>query len=181
MRISKLLLIGMCCLLIPPAVWGQAANGQTRSGILGYLNPQTHTFHALRQVEAAEPPALTTFTGTVTLTITITLKSAGITNIDCVGLVGVSDGSGASARSFSEFGFVAATGTGSTRTCKVSIPYSWGLATQSTDTMTTSYEVSNNPFLTSTPPDRTSILTPVDTRKVPANGANTALTANVTL
>lgn len=126
MRISKVFLISMCCLLAPSAVWGQATSGQAKPGILGYLNPQTHTFHALAQpvVDTVEPPALTTFTGTVTVTITITLKSSGITNVNCVSLVSVQDGTFPSTRSFSEADIVAATGSGSTRTCTVSVPYS---------------------------------------------------------
>jgi len=58
------------------------------------------------------------------------------------------------------------------------IPYAWGLATQSSD----SYEhLLRGTAGTTGLPQRTSSLSPLDTRKVPANGAITALTANVTL
>ena len=184
MTISKLLLISICCLLVPLALWGQAANGQARRGIVGRFDPQTRTFHPLPQAgeATAEPPTSTTFTGTVTVTITITLKSTGLTNINCAGIVQTEDGASlGTPRSFGEIGLVAATGTGSTRSCTVSIPYSWSLATQASDTMQTSYEVGNNLLLLGTPPNRNSFLIPLDTRKVPASGATTALTASVTL
>ncbi len=188
MKISKLWLICITCFLTALAANGQSGSAQTssdqsESGILGYMNPRTRAFHPLPQAadNAIEPPALTTFTGTVKLTITITVKSAGITNLNCVLAVGADDGPLGSTRSFSEFDLVAATGTGTTRTCTLSVPYSWGLATQSSDTMNTDYEVGNNVLLTTKPPTRTSLLIPVDKRKVPANGTITTLTASATI
>jgi Beta-propeller repeat len=83
-----------------------------------------------------------------------------------------------SARIFEESSVVAATGTGGKRTCKVTIPYSWSLATQSSDTMTTDYSVIGTG---TAPRNRTSSLFPLDTRKVPANGATTSLSAAVTM
>jgi hypothetical protein len=130
--------------------------------------------------ESPDAPAATTFTGTVTLTITITLKTTGLTNITCSEDISVLDAITTGARIFGETNTVAATGTGTTRTCKLSIPYSWGLTTQSSDNMTTTYAVFGTTGTTGVP-QRTSTLSPVDTRKVPANGATTALTAAVTL
>jgi hypothetical protein len=51
MRITKLLLICMCCLIVSPAVWGQTANSSAKPGILGYLDPNTGAF---RPVPAAD-------------------------------------------------------------------------------------------------------------------------------
>jgi len=189
MKISKLWLICISCFLIVLAANGQSGSAQTRpdqtgSGILGYLNPHTRSFHPLPQAtdSAIEPPALTTFTGTVKVTITITVKSTGITNLKCFAVVSAGDGGSlGSSRSLSELDFVAATGTGTTRTCTLSVPYSWGLATQPSDTMDTSYEVGNTLVLTPTLPARTSAMIPLDSRKVPANGTVTTLTANVTI
>lgn len=182
MKISMLWLICASCFLTALAANGQSGSAQTPSGIPGYLNPRTRSFRPLPQAvdNAVEPPA-TTFTGTVNLTITITVKSAGITNINCAAIVNAEDNPLLGLRSFSELDFVAATGTGTTRTCTLSVPYSWGLATQSTDTMRTSYEVGNNLLLTTAPPDRNSILIPLDSRTIPANGTVTTLTANVTI
>jgi len=183
MRITKLLLICVCCCIAAPAVWGQAANSQARQGILGYLDPHTGAFRPIAPPaeDTAELPALTTFTGTVTVTITVTIKSTGITNVICSAGLSVEDALTTSPRLFDEGNEVAATGTGSTRTCKLSIPYSWGLTTQSTDSMNTTYSVTGSASSTGALPIRTSGLSPLDTRKVPANGATTALTANVTI
>jgi hypothetical protein len=180
MRISKVLLICMCCLLAVPAVWGQAANSQANHGILGYLDPQTGAFRMLPAVDnSVEPPALTTFTGTINLTITVAVKTTGITNVICTMSVSVDDAlTSGSPRIFGESDTVAATGTGTTRTCKLSIPYSWALSTQASDSMTTDYTVTGAASTTgTTPPIRSTSLSPYDTRKVPANGAITTLTA----
>src|SRR3979490_2167863 len=141
MRITKLLLICMCCVMVTPTVWAQTANSQARPGILGYLDPHTGAFRPVPAVaeETAEAPAVVTFTGTVNLTITVTLKTAGLTNVTCAEDVSVLDAITTGARIFSESNTVAATGSGTTRTCKLSIPYSWALATQANDNMTTTY------------------------------------------
>jgi hypothetical protein len=183
MKISKLLTCCLCWLLGVAAVWGQAASSQGKPGILGHYDPQTRVFRPLVQAadSAAEPPALTTFTGTIKVTLTITFKSTGLKSPGCVVFTGTQDGASiGSPRSFSELGIVAATGSGSAWTCTVSIPYSWGLATQSKDVMRTSYEVIELPLLKPPLPDRVSLLFPLDSRAVPASGTTTSLTANVT-
>jgi hypothetical protein len=186
MKITKLLVTCICCLTIVSAVWGQSANSQSKSGILGYLDPHTGAFRPIappaEDSAAVEPPAPVTFTGTITVTITVTLKTAGLTTVVCSADASVDDAfTTTTPRAFIEQDTVLATGTGSTRTCKLSIPYSWGLATQSADSMTTDYTVTASGSTTTTPPLRSSSLSPLDTRKVPANGATTALTASVTL
>jgi hypothetical protein len=119
--------------------------------------------------------------GTVTVTLTITLKTTSLTNIDCSEELSVEDNiTGGSPRIYDESNTVAATGTGATRTCKLSIPYSWSLLTATSDSMTTSYTVTGFTGTTGLP-QRTSGLFPLDTRKVPANGTITALTAAVPL
>jgi len=180
MRITNLLLICMCCLIAAPAVWGQAASSPARPGILGYLDPHTGAFRPIAPAveDDAELPAATTFTGTVTVTITITIKTTALTTFTCSASVSTFDGT-TSPVVFDETNTVAATGTGTTRTCKLSIPYSWSLTSQTTDNMTTSYSVFGTAGTTGLP-QRTSSRTPLDTRKVPANGAATALTASVT-
>jgi hypothetical protein len=181
MRITKLLLICMCCVMVSPTVWAQTVNSQAKPGILGYLDPHTGAF---RPVPAAAEEALdvaaaaaATFTGTVNVTLTITLKTTALTNITCSLDVSAVDAGG---RFFGESDTVAATGTGTTRTCKLSIPYAWSLLTQASDNMTSTYAVFGTTGTTGLP-QRTSSLSPLDTRKVPANGAITALTAAVTL
>src|SRR3984893_6211216 len=179
MRITKLFLICMCCVMVAPAVWAQTANSP-QPGILGYLDPHTGAFRPVPAVaeDSLAAPAAATFTGTINLTITVTLKTAGLPNITCTEEASVNDGT-TSFSSFAESNTVAATGTGTTRTCKLSIPYSWLLTNQASDNMSTSYTVvgSNGP----TVPQRSSSHFPLDTRKVQANGAITTLTAAVSL
>lgn len=180
MRITKLLLICMCCVMVAPTVWAQTANSQAKAGILGYLDPHTGAFRPVPAgaEESPEAPAATTFTGTVNVTLTITVKTTSLTNFTCSANLSVVDGT-TSPVVFDESNTVAATGTGTTRTCSLSIPYAWSLTTQSTDNMTTSYSVIGSVGTTGLP-QRASTRTPLDTRKVPANGATTALTASVT-
>lgn len=183
MRIAKQLLLYACCLgIAAPAAWGQAANSQATSGILGYLDPHTGAFRPIAPAveDDALSPAATVVGGTITLTITITVKTTTLTNFTCSAAVSVLDNlATGSPTTFSESNTVAATGTGTTRTCKLSIPYSWSLATATTDTMATNYTVLGSTGATGLP-QRTSLRSPVDSRKVPANGAITALTAAVT-
>jgi hypothetical protein len=181
MRITKLLLICMCSVMVAPAVWAQTANSQAKPGILGFLDPHTGAFRPVPAAaeESPDAPAATTFTGTINVTITITLKTTGLTNIICSEEVSVTDGT-TSPSFFSESNSVAATGSGTTRTCKLSIPYSWSLTTQSSDNMTTSYVVVGTTGTTGLP-QRSSSHAPLDTRKVLGNGGMLGLTAAVTL
>jgi hypothetical protein len=181
MRIKNLLLICVCCVLAAPAGWGQATNKQANRGILGYLDPHTGAFRPVPPAATEDPDVLaaaTTVGGTVTVTLTITLKTSGLTNIICSeGIEVFDDGE---TRFYDESNSVAGTGTGTTRTCKLSIPYSWSLLTATSDSMTTTYQVEGFTGTTGLP-SRSSGLSPLDTRKVPANGTITALTAAVTL
>ena len=181
MRITKLLLICLCCVIVAPTVWAQTANRQVRSGILGFLDPHTGAFRPVPAAaeESLDAPAAATFTGTINVTITITLKTTGLTNISCSEELSVVDGTTAPSF-FSESDSVAATGSGTTRTCNLSIPYSWSLTTQSSDNMTTSYIVVGSAGTTGLP-QRSSTHSPLDTRKVLGNGGILNLTAAVTL
>jgi len=183
MRIPPLLAICICCLIAAPAAWGQTPNTSAKPGVLGYLDPHTGAFRPIPQMAAedAELPPTTTFGGTISVTITITLKTTGLTNISCLAATAVTDNlTSPTPVIYDETNTVAATGTGSTRTCKLTIPYSWALATQSLDSMSTSYSVFGSTG-TSGLPQRTLSRTPLDARKVPVNGTTTTLTAAVTL
>ena len=180
MKITKLLLICMCCLIVSQAVWGQASKVPSKPGILGFLDPNTGAFRPVPPAseEGPDTAAPTTFTGTITVVLTITLKTTGLTNVLCSADTFVVDAS--FARTYFETDSVAATGTGATRKCTLKIPYAWGLLTQANDNMSTNYVVSGTTGTTGLPA-RSSGLSPLDTRKVPANGVLTNLAANVTL
>jgi hypothetical protein len=126
--------------------------------------------------ENAEAPAAAVFGGTITITLTITVKSVGITNVNCSAETSVLDSPSTGGSFWSESDSAPATGT-TTRTCKLTIPYSWSLLTGATDTMSTSYNVLG----TGASNTRIASHSPLDVRKVPANGTITALTANVTI
>jgi hypothetical protein len=184
MKITKLLLICLCCVMVAPAVWGQAANNATKPGILGYLDPKTGAFRPVPMAtdEIVDPATFTTFTGTITVTLTITVKSTSLTVFTCMAEVSMEDNLTGSPRGYSESATASATGTGTTRTCKLTVPYAWSLATQTLDSMTTSYfAFGTGTNTTGADTQRTSTLSPLDTRKVPANGTITALVAAVTL
>ena len=184
MRIPPLLAICICCLIAAPAAWGQTPNTSAKPGVLGYLDPHTGAFRPIPQMAAedAELPPTTTFGGTISVTITITLKTTGLTIITCTATTAVTDNltSTSGPTSYEESNSVTATGTGTTRTCKMTIPYSWALATQPLDSMSTSYSVFGGAGTTGLP-QRTAVRTPLDVRKVPVNGTTTTLVAAVTL
>jgi hypothetical protein len=168
--------------MVSPTVWAQTVNSQAKPGILGYLDPHTGAFRPVPAAaeEALDAAAATTFTGRINVTLTITLKTIALTNISCSLEVSVIDAITTSGRFYGESDTVAATGTGTTRTCNLSIPYAWSLLTQASDSMSTSYVAFGTTGTTGLP-QRTSSLSPLDTRKVPASGAITVLTAAVTL
>jgi hypothetical protein len=178
MRSAKLFLICLCCLIVVPAVWGQETKSSAKPGILGYLDPHTGAFRPVPTVvdENAEAPAAAVFGGTITVTLTITIKSVGITNVNCSADTSVLDSPSTGGVFWSELDSAPATGT-TTKTCKLTIPYSWSLLTGTTDTMSTSYSVIG----TGGANTRSASRSPLDVRKVPANGTITALTASVTI
>ena len=181
MRLTMVFLLSVCFLGAAIPAWGQAVNSSTKPGVLGYLDPRTGAFRPVLPPaidDGAEVPAATTVTGTVTLTITITVKTTGLTNFICGADISTVEGT-ISPTIYEEGDSVTATGSGSTRTCKLSIPYSWTLTSAATDMMTTGYFVTATAGATGNP-TRTSTRSLLDSRKVPANGATTPLTASVT-
>ena len=181
MQVAKLFLTCLCCLTLALASWGQSPKPAARSGILGYLDPQTGAFRPVPSGTelAPDPSTHTTFGGTITLTLTVTLKTTSISTVSCTANVEVLDDEDVSSRAYLESAGAAGTGSGATRTCTVSVPYSWVLATQGSDMMRISYFVFGNSSTLGI--SRNSQLSPLETIKVPANGAITAISAAVTL
>ena|ERR1700678_693692 len=115
----------------------QTANRAASAKVFGYQDSKTGTFHRLGStpelIDAAA--ATTTYSGTIETTVTITLKTALPTGgtISCaVGAAAISENETTDAVvAFSESATSIATVSGSTATCKVSIPYSWVLFTPS--------------------------------------------------
>lgn len=185
-KLSTILVVCACFLGMNLSLWGQ--NAAASHGILGYLDPRTGVFHSIPHPEVqdaeAEAPALTTFGGKFVATFTITVSStiASTAKIGCEVSAVLSDaGSG----NFIQEGAGSAVtrGTGSTVTCTVNLPYSWKLATGSTDMVSLSYSI-QAPVAISTAagefPNRVSSQS-LGTIKVPANGTTTNETITATI
>ena len=95
---------------------------------------------ARAQTAEQNPEATSTATtGTVAITLTVTVQTAGVKAVYCSGIVTILDTSSRS--NFSVSTTVAATGTSATRMCKISVPYSFVLASPTTDSLGISYTV----------------------------------------
>lgn len=121
----------------------QTAN-RTPRNILGFQDSRTGIFHPLGSAVdlSADTTATTTYTGTIEATITITLKTA----LPKGGAIVCSVGAIASSESetdpledvvYDESATSLATVSGSTATCKVSIPFSWLLITPASTVLNT--------------------------------------------
>ena len=179
MKISKLFLVCTCCLLAAPIAWGQTTNEPAKPGIPGYLDPQTGAFRPAHPAAAQviDLSAVPMFAGTITLTVTLTVKTPGLTYISCTVTTSVFD---SLTGTHYESNTVAATGTGSTRTCKPKIPYSWSLLDGTAAFMDTNFSVFAGAGQTGLP-QRTVSDNNFDQRNVPPNGAITTLSAAVTI
>ena len=181
-RISRNMLVAICLLTLPVLAWGQAqsrtSNGLARAGVT------PHLFTPLDSTETPEALAsIVPTTGKLVVTLTITVKATnlGTDVIACNVSANVFDTG--SQRSFFEESAVAATGTGSTRTCVVTINYSWLLATPTLDMLSIGYFVSapgSFVTLTNLLPFR-STSSSLPNMKVPANGATTNIAISATI
>jgi hypothetical protein len=156
MTTAKRFLICLGCILAGSAIWAQPAEE----------NPN-----------ATSTPT----TGTVTITLTVTVATAGVKAMYCSGIVTANDGSPTSP-SFTSFDVsttVAGPVTGATRTCTISVPYSFPLATASTDRLSISYTVSATTG--ASPLGRNFTQSPLATLPMPANGTKTSKSASVTI
>lgn len=183
---TTLCLLFLSVLGMSYSLWGQ--NATTVQGIRGYLDPRTGVFHALPQPElqdsAVEPAALTTFGGKIVVNFTITVDSAiaSTNKIGCSVTVGLIDTAGLNTIT-EQAGTAVTRGTGSTVSCSVTIPYSWKLASATTDSVGIQYFITS-PVEVATPagefPTRTSSQS-LPAIKVPVNGATTTETVTATI
>jgi hypothetical protein len=166
------------CLGLTSAAWGQAPTpSRPAHGIPGYLDPKTGTFKPLILLEDLGGPAATApTTGKLVFTFTVTISSTTLTTaaVSCTleaYVIGATD-------NYIESAAAAATGTGASRTCTVTLPYSWILTTAATDTISLSYDV--EAINTTSGAYRDSAHSPAAI-KVPATGTTTTETYAVTL
>jgi hypothetical protein len=143
-KLLTLLLLSASFLGMNAMLWGQ--NAIPNRAIRGYLDPRTGIFHSIPHPdtldEAAPPPATTIFTGSIVMNFTITVSTvfASTTPIACIGEAGLLD-AGSTNNILEVGGSTVTRGTGTTVTCSVTIPYSWSLASASTDKVRLSYAV----------------------------------------
>jgi len=124
--------------------------------------------------------ASTTVTGTLVFHFTYTVKSTLAVGaaLNCTAMATVNDaGSGAT---FSE-GASSFQGSGTPPVCTVEIPYSWNLASASSDKIVLSYSIATSPAGSNLQESRTSQVQNFITISVPANGAITTENIAVTL
>ncbi len=170
---------------------GQAGMPQPHRKVFGYQDAVTGEFHPLTKV--SPDATIAPLTGTIQVTFTITLKTAVPTggSVGCstdVALTSVNATSG-SATTYDETSYIPAKVTGTTATCTVSTPYSWVVSPSSATILNTllgTYTVSILPPNTTqsiipVANDRSSSSTFVTLAKLPATGAITKYTVNVTL
>lgn len=181
--------LALLVLGLVPQGYGQIGN-HTPHRPLGSYDPTTGKLEPLSAAPDLES-AVTPTTGTLVLKLTITVKSTLPKNsvIACTGTGDVSDSSGFSAE---EHGSAIATlVSGTTYSCAVTIPYSWPLASASSDKISLGYtaEIDYGYQVTST--NGTAVLVePVQKRdtsqsfgsiSVPANGATTTENISATI
>jgi hypothetical protein len=154
--------------------------------IRGTLNTQTGIFVARpgkAAIEEAEATSLTaaTMTGTLSFTFNITLKSGfpETTAIRCSATASTRDDGWTETSMYYDTKTALATRSGSTATCKVSIPYSWLLANPGATMLSMDYMV------TAIPAAENGVsrhhMGNLATIAVPTNGSTTFKTINVTL
>lgn len=158
---------------------------------LGYYDPDTRLFEPLGlSVQDAEAAPVVPTTGTLVFNFTITLKSPLPKGaiLFCTAQGAVIETS----LSVTDAGLGLATlQSGSTYSCSVNIPYSWGLNTSSTDKIVLSYKAQTLEALQVTSANGTGISVTstagrvsshtIPSIPVPANGATTTETVSVTL
>jgi len=185
MRFSKMVLVCICLLgLTQPArsqqtEGSQKKEGAAEQGIPGYLDPRTGAFKPMAKAPLEESDIEVTSTaGDFKVTYNITVKSSipSTAPVLCTFETFVSDiGSGLT---MSDTMTVAATGSGSSRSCSLDMFYSWPLSTPGNDMVTLSYSVDATGTGTGTFKERVS--TQSLPSKKPANG-QTAITISATI
>ena len=185
-RISGMIFVCICFALLTQPAWGQV---RTQSRALpGHFNngAAKPTPNAIDNNPEAGQASLTTFGGTFVFKITITIKSTNLSTdtIACTAGVDLIDENPTTfvvTGVWEEVAAVAATKSGSTATCTVTIPYSWSLANGSTDTVNLDYGIEAPAPGSSSPlPERLNTHS-LPSMKVPANGTTTNVTVAATI
>lgn len=175
LRISTLVWLGVFLWGLALPVHGQEQKKNAGPGILGYLDPQTGFFHPAASGATVDSsqllPSVVPTTGKLVFNFTISVQSAIPTTDTIVCEASAEVLEVTTQHAVEEAASVAATRSGTTAKCTVTIPYSWVLTTPKTDTVTLTYTLfapTAAPLL----PSRTSTQT-VAVIPVPLTGATT--------
>jgi hypothetical protein len=187
-RISGMILVCICFAALTQPVWGQIGARNPRSVprhlTAGTTNPAPMVVEDNLDLALA---SLTTFGGTFTFKITITVKSTNLGSDTIVCGAGtvvddVNTTTGLFSGFYNEEASVLATRSGSTATCTVNIPYSWGLANGSTDTVALFYTIDATTQTAGSFGQPSRVNThDLASIKVPANGTTTTINAAATI
>jgi hypothetical protein len=137
-------LVGACLMAGTQSLWGQNTSVTPGSQTSPERRDQLLRARAA-QGASAEQPAAKTYTGTFVFNFTITVSAdiSSTAKIACQATAIVNDGAGTATENYiTEQATVIATRSGSTATCSPTIPYSWILNTESTDTVVLAYAIS---------------------------------------
>jgi hypothetical protein len=184
MKVSRIIVGVIVCALSSSLCWSQEAKPVSPNRILGYFDYSNRAFQPIVQMEDFDFSLLaaTPQTGTVVVNFTITIKSVipATTPIACSVEATVTEVSAAGVNIISDGATVAATRTGNTAKCTVTIPYSWMVSNSATARLGLNYNlVASKPGTTGLL-SRSSIGT-IANIPVPANGATTTQTVNTVL
>ena len=183
--IPTILLACMCSVGLVQPLLGQTAMANQTPGILGFLDARTGAFKPLPQLGPDLEDiaaASTTVTGKLVFSFTITVSSTGLSadTVVCTGTASLLDSPSTGGLFIEETASVGVK-EAATVTCTVTIPYSWTLATLTTDKVSLAYAISvAGTTATTALPNRLSSHS-LGTISVPANGATTTETIKATI
>ena len=143
MNSTKRILVGLCLLVLSVTAWSQNQNRPPVPGIPGYLDPRTGTFRPMPPTTDSEDaaPAVTPTAGKIVLNLTVTLVSTFPSNETFSCGLSATTFDTSSGLSFLDSEQIAATKSGSTLTCNITLNYSWTLTSRGSDTMMVAYTI----------------------------------------
>ncbi len=187
MKLSRIIVGVLVCALSSQLCWSQERCPANPRRALGYFDYSTGAFQPMGQtddVDAYAAAAASATTGTLVVNFTITIKSAIATTspIVCDVTASITEVSATGLNFISEDASVAATRTGNTAKCTVTIPYSWVLLNSTTAKVGLNYNLA----AVKTTAGSTGLLSRsstggLATLAIPANGATTTQTVNAVL
>jgi len=185
MKVSRIIAGVIVCALSCQLSWGQEASPAGARGALGYFDSATGVFRPVSPMEDFnfEALAATAQPGTIVVNFTIAIKSAIPANylITCGVSAVVTEVSVAGVNLIEDDAAVAATRTGSTAKCTVTIPYSWVLSNPATARLSLNYSLTASKGTATTGLLARSSLGSIVNTAVPASGSTMTQTVNTVL